>query len=203
MTQAYSPLKSTSSRTVSNRQKRSWILQISLASVPTRSWILLGSQVFVGLSYFTLWPRMSFGTVVNRSQVILENFLSRANFCRVTRVTRGGRAQVGLLSVAKHHRSVGCRSQVYHDGRAVIVVLGPEFMSIDLRMACEGCQLASLSWCGRKSLLLHGQWYTFCLLVCQSLPDIAVNASLRSDDKNLTTAHESKKSRIFQLVNRS
>ena len=32
----------------------------------------------------------------------------------------------------------------------------------------------------------------FCLLVCQSLPDIDVNASLRSDDRSLlTTAHES------------
>ena len=40
--------------------------------------------------------------------------------------------------------------------------------------------LASLSWGGRKSLLLPGQLYTFCLLVCQPFPDIDVNASLRS-----------------------
>ena len=39
-----------------------------------------------------------------------------------------------------------------HLSRAAVVVLGPEFMSIDLRIACEGRELASLSWCGRKSL---------------------------------------------------
>ena len=76
-------------------------------------------------------------------------------------------------------------------------------MPIDLRMACEGRELASLSWCDRRSLLLLGQLYAFCFLVCQSLPNIDVNASLRSSDINLTTAHESKKPRIFQLVNRS
>ena len=66
---------------------------------------------------------------------------------------------------------------MYRGGRAVVVVLGPEFMPIDLRMACE---FASLSWCGRKSLLLLDQLvqlHTFCLLVCQSLPDINVNTS--------------------------
>ena len=89
---------------------------------------------------------------------------------------------------------------MFHSGRVVVVILGPEFMPIDLRMACD---LASLSWCDLKSLLSLGQLYTFCLLVCQSLPNIDVNASLRSNDKSLTTAHESKKSRIFQLVNRS
>ena len=68
---------------------------------------------------------------------------------------------------------------MYHGGRAVVVVLGPEFMPTDLRMACEGRELTSLSWCGRKSLLLLGQLYTFCLLVCQSPPKIDVNASLR------------------------
>ena len=92
---------------------------------------------------------------------------------------------------------------MYHGGRAVVMVLGPEFMPIDLRVAFEGPELASLSWYGRKSLLLPGQLYTFCLLVCQSLPEIDVNASLRSDDKSLTNAHEFKKSKIFQLVNRS
>ena len=78
----------------------------------------------------------------------------------------------------------------------MVVILGPEFMPIDLRMACEGYECASLSWCDRKSLLLH----ILCLLVCQSLPNIDVNASLRPNDNSLTTAHESKKSRIFQLV---
>ena len=93
---------------------------------------------------------------------------------------------------------------MYHCDRAVIVILKPEFLPIDLRMACKGHELTSLSWCGRKSLLLFGQLYTFCFLVCQSLPQIDVNAScLRSDDKSLTTAHESKKSRIYHLVNQS
>ena len=92
---------------------------------------------------------------------------------------------------------------MYYGGQALVMVLGPEFMPIDLRMSCEGRELASLSWCGRKSLLLLDQLYTFCLFVCQSLPEIDVNASLRSGDNSLTTAHESKKSIIFQLVNRS
>ena len=103
---------------------------------------------------------MSFVTVVNRSQVTLE-ILSHANFCRVTQVTRGGRAQVVGRSLF-YRRSVGGRSQVYHGGRAVVVVPEPEFMPIDLQRACKGRDL------GRKSLLLLGQWlYTFCLLVCQ------------------------------------
>ena len=44
----YSPLKSTSSMTIFNHQKRSWNLSISLASDPTRRSILLWSQVFAG-----------------------------------------------------------------------------------------------------------------------------------------------------------
>ena len=126
-------------------------------------------------------------------------------FFRVTEVIRGGRAQViGRSLIGRKASQVRRRSapQVYHGGRAVVVVLGAEFMPIDLRMACEGRELASQSWCSRKSLLSLGELYTFCLLVCQSLPEIDVNVSLRSDDKTLT-AHESKKSGIFQLVNRS
>ena len=57
-----------------------------------------------------------------------------------------------------------------HVGRVVVVTLGPEFMAVDLRMACEGCDLASLSCCDRKSLTLFDQLYTFCLLGCQSPP---------------------------------
>ena len=150
ITQAYSPLKSTSSTLAFNRHKRSWNLSISLTSDPTRSRILPWSQVFAGWSYVTRLPRMSFGTVVNRSQVL--KFLSHANFCRVTQVTRGGRAHVVGRSLIgrKHHRSVGGRSQVYHSRRAEVVVLGPEFVPIDLRMACEGRELASLSWCRNR-----------------------------------------------------
>ena len=140
---------------------------------------------------------MSFGTVLNRSQVTLEIFIS----CKLLLSDTGNSSR--WLIGRKASQVTRGRSQVYHGGRVVVVVLGPEFMAIDLRMACEGRELASLSWCSRKSLLLLGQLYTFCLLVCQSLPEIDVNASLRSDDKSLTTAHESKKSRIFQLENRS
>ena len=93
--------------------------------------------------------------------------------------------------------SVGDRSQVCHGAQAVVVILGPEFMPIDLRMACEGHELASLSWCDRKSLILLSHLYTFCLFVCQSLPNIDVNARPRSNDKSLATALEAKKSRIF------
>ena len=87
---------------------------------------------------------------------------------------------------------------MYHGDRAIIVVLGP----IDLRMSCEGGELAILLWCGRNSLLLLCQLYTFCLLICQSLTDIDVNASLSYDDKSLMTSHEAKNSKIVQLVNR-
>ena len=59
---------------------------------------------------------------------------------------------------------------MYHGDRAMVVILEPGFMPINLRMACAGHELASLSWCDRKSLLSLGQLYTFCLLVCQSLP---------------------------------
>ena len=48
VTRAYTPLKLTSSTTTFNRQKRSGNLSISLASDPTRSWVLLWSQVFAG-----------------------------------------------------------------------------------------------------------------------------------------------------------
>ena len=79
----------------------------------------------------------------------------------------------------------------------MVAILGHQFMQIDLRMVCKGRELSSLSWCGRQSLLLLGQLYTFCLLVCQSLHEIDVNARLRSDDKSLMTAHESKNPEFF------
>ena len=94
-------------------------------------------------------------------------------------------------------QNITSHSKVYHRSRAVVVVLWPESMPIDLWMACDGCKLTSLLWFDRKSLLLLGQLYTFCLLVCQSLPSIVVNTSLLSDDRILITAHKSKKSRIF------
>ena len=189
ITRVYSPWKSTSSTTAFNRQK---------TVVELINFIRLWSHVFAGWSLITWWPRISFGTIINRS---LSKFLYHANFCRVRQVTRGGRAQVVSRSlIGRKAPHVNRRSQVYHGGRAAVVILGPEVMPIDLRMTCEGRELASLSWCDRKSLLLLSQLYAFCLLVCQSLPNVDVKANLRSNDKNLTSAHESKKSRSFQLL---
>ena len=131
------------------------------------------------------------------SQVTLEIFISWKLLSSDTGNSR--RSHPGHRSVTHWSQSI----TMYHSGQAVVVVLGPKFMPIDLQMACESHNLISLSWCGHKSLLSLGQLYTLCLLVCQSLPDIDVNTSLWSDDKSLMTAHESKKSRIFQLVNRS
>ena len=133
--------------------------------------------------------RNSLGCLVCRSahmlQVTLEIFIS----CKLLPSDTGnsGRSLPGRRSVANLSQSI----------------TGPEFMPIGLRMACEGRELTSLSWCGRKSLLLLGQLCTFCLLVYQSVPETDVNASLPSDDKSLTTAHESNKCRSLQLVNRS
>ena len=99
----------------------------------------------------------------------------------MTQVTRGGRAQVvGWSLIGRKASQVSRRSsEVYHGGRAVVVVLGLEFIPIELRTVCEGRELACLLLYGRKSflLLLLGQIYTFCLLVYQSLPEIDVNAS--------------------------
>ena len=55
---------------------------------------------------------MSFGTVVNRSQVTLDFFLSRSNFCRVTQVIRGGRAQVVGRPLIGHKASQVSRRSV-------------------------------------------------------------------------------------------
>ena len=112
ITQVYSPLKWTSSTIAFNRHKRSWNWSISLASDPTRSWILLCSQIFLGWSWFTRWPRMWFGTVVNRSQVTLEIFVS----CKVLPNHTGNsrRSHPGRMSVAYRsqsiigHSGVGC-----------------------------------------------------------------------------------------------
>ena len=53
---------------------------------------------------------MSFGTVVNRSQVTLE-FFTHADFCRVTQVTRGGRTQaVGRSLIGRKTSQVSRRS---------------------------------------------------------------------------------------------
>ena len=73
---AHSPLKSKTSTTAFSHHKQSWNLSISLASEPTRSWILLWSQVFASRSLFSRWPRMSCSTIANLSHVTLEMFIS-------------------------------------------------------------------------------------------------------------------------------
>ena len=88
-------------------------------------------------------------------------------------------------------------------GRKCITLLGPWFWFWGpslYRQTYEWCARVTSSQVCRgavasRSLLLLGQLHTLCLLVCQSLPDIEV--------KGLKTAHESKKFRIFHLVNRS
>ena len=67
------------------------------------------------------------------------------------------------------------------------MILGPDFMPID--MACEGRELLSLLWCGRKTPLLLGQLYIFVYSYVSRSPT-SMYGSLRSDDKSLTTAHE-------------
>ena len=52
------------------------------------------------------------GTVVNWSQVTLEIFTSHANFCQVTQVTRGGRAQVVGRSLIGRKKSQVSRGLV-------------------------------------------------------------------------------------------
>ena len=184
----------------------------------------VGHKSLDGLVCHSAW------SLIGRKSLL--KFLSHPKIGKVRQVTLGGRAQVvgrslisgkesqvSQMSVASVSRRSGrgCDSrarvhadrltngvsQVYHGGRAVVVILGPEVMPIDLRMACDHWELASLSWWAPKSLLLLDQLYSFCLLVCQLRPNIDVNASLRSNNKSLTTAHESMKSRIFQLINRS
>ena len=120
ITRAYSPMKSTSSTIAFNRQKRSWNLSISLASEPTRSCILLWSQVFVGLSEITRWPRLSFGTIVNRSQVTLEIFISWKLLLSQTGNFR--RSRPGRGSVANRPQSITGQSEV---GRKCITAVGP------------------------------------------------------------------------------
>ena len=120
ITQAYSPIKSTNSTIAFNRQKRPWNLSISLASDPTRSWILLWSQVFAGWSWFTRLPRMPFSTVVSRSQVTLEIFISRKLVLNDTGNSR--RSRPGRRSVANRSESIIGQSEV---GRRCITAVRP------------------------------------------------------------------------------
>ena len=74
-----------------------------------------------------------------------SKFLSHANFCRVRQVTRVGGAQVVGRSLIgrKASQVIGGRSHMYHGGRAMVVILGPEFMPIDLRMASKSVVVRS------------------------------------------------------------
>ena len=90
ITRAYSPLKSTSTTTAFNRRKTVVELVNFTCEWPNSQ---LDPTSIASWSQFARWPRMSFSTVVNRSQVTLD-FFSHASFCRVTQVIRGGRAQV-------------------------------------------------------------------------------------------------------------
>ena len=118
ITRAYSSLKSTSSTIAFNRQKRSRNLSVSLASDPTRSWILLWSQIFTGRSQITRWPRMSFGTIVNRSQVTLEIFISCKFLPNQTSNSR--RSRPGRGSIANRSQSITGQSEV-----KCITAIGP------------------------------------------------------------------------------
>ena len=202
ITRSYSPLKSASSTTAFNRQKRSWNLSISLASeladVPSsgRKSLQVGRNSLDGLVCHS--ARSSIG------RKSLLKFLSHANFCRTAQVTRGGRAQVvgrsligrkasrvswrSIASVSRRSgRGCGSGARVYAD-RLTNGVRGSRARKPRGAVASHSYHLAN---------------HTLLLLVCQSLPHIDVNARLRSDDQSLTTAHESKKSGILQLVNRS
>ena len=100
----------------------------------------------------------------------------------------------------------------------VVVVLGPWFWGPSLVYAYRltslvyAYRLTNGVWGSRarKSVMVQSQitlitWPIIHLLFTgmSVAPEMDVNASLRSYDKKLTTAHESKQSRIFQLVNRS
>ena len=51
---------------------------------------------------------------------------------------------------------------MYHGVRAAVVILGPEVMPIDLGMACEGREFASLSWCELYPYI-QPKIFVFCL----------------------------------------
>ena len=132
------------------------------------------------------------------------NVSSQANFCRVRQVTRCGRAQVvGRPPIGRKASQVSRRSVASVSRRSDRGCDSGARVYADSLGFTNGVR-------ARKSVVMRSQvslitWpiMHFCILVCQSLPNIDVNASLRSNDKSLTTAHESKKSRIFQLVYQS
>ena len=144
---------------------------------------------------------MSFGTVVNRSQVTLDFFIS----CKLLPSHTGNsmRSGPGRRSVANRSQNINGQSGV---GLKCITVVGSWlwFWSPSLcRQTYKWRARVASSQICRGAVASHSYYLANYTLFIQSLPDIDVSASLRSDDKSLTTAHESKKSRILQLVNRS
>ena len=147
---------------------------------------------------------MSFGAVVNRSLVTFEIFVS-CKLCRVTQVIRGSHAQVvgrSLLGRKTSHvsrRSVASESM--QSGRGC--GLGARVYADRLTNGVRGSRVRESVVMRSKVTVISWPTIHFLFTLCQSLPSIDANASLRPDDKSLTTAHESEKSRIFQIVNRS
>ena len=75
ITRGHSPLKSTSSMTVFYHHKWLWNLSIWFAGQQLKARASFSCKFFSSRSWFSRGPRMSFGLVVNRSQITLENFL--------------------------------------------------------------------------------------------------------------------------------
>ena len=160
VTLAYSPLKSTSPMITFNRQNGCGTCQFHLRVTQ------LGPPLVASLRRSVVNHSVASYVIRNARKSIARhswNFLSHANFCRARQVTRGGRAQVvgwsviGRKALQVSRRSVASVSR--RSGRDCDS--GAESMPIDSRIACEGRELASLSWWDHKSLLLLGQLCTF------------------------------------------
>ena len=111
ITQAYSSLKSTSSTTTFNRQNHRGTCQFRLRVTQLGAGSSFGrksSQVVCKL--LGGWHRMSFGTVVNRSQVTLEIFISCKLLLSQTGNSRQSRPGRGL--VANQLQSIPSQSVV-------------------------------------------------------------------------------------------
>ena len=110
-----------------------------------------------------------------------------------------GRSLIGRKASQVSRRSVASVSRRSNRGRGS----GDRVYADRLTNGVRGSRARKYVVMRSRFTLITGSVIHFCLLVCQSLPEIDVKASLRSDDKCLTIAHESKKSRISQLVSRS
>ena len=95
------------------------IIQTSQGPMSQGSWIPLWLQVLVGWSISTPWPRMSFETIVNRSQVTLEISIS----CKLLPSQTGNlrRSRPSRGSVGNRSQSITGQSEV---GRKCITAVG-------------------------------------------------------------------------------